>query len=381
MTSIRWWLALAMALLLGGCVSPPPRLQAPDRLFADALFKPPARAIDVREVFALSEPMQRYLREQIEPLVRRRGAEQALFDALYAQGQLKLDYDSTRTRTASEAFDARSGNCMSLVVMTGAFAQALGLQVHYQSVVIDEVWSRSDDLYFAIGHVNIRLGRAKPGWDTSWMTIDFQPGQDPSRQHVKVIDEARVLAMFMNNRAAEALSHGDLDEAYAWVREAARQDPQYAAVYNTLGVVYLRRGALAEAETALRAVRSVEPRNPHALGNLVQALLRQGRQAEALPLQAELARLQPTPPFAGFEQGRQAMRAGDYRRARDLFEAEVARSPHYHEFHFWLALAHLQLGQTRDASEHLRAAMENSTTPAQHAIYAGKLQRLKAVVQ
>ena len=74
------------------------------------------------------------------------------------------------------------------------------------------------------------------------------------------------------------------------------------------------------------------------------------------------------------------MQAGDYRRARDLFEAEVARSPHYHEFHFWLALAHLQLGQTRDAREHLQAAMENSTSPAQHAIYAGKLQRLKAAV-
>jgi len=280
MTSIRWWLALAAAFLLGGCVSPPPRLQAPERLFADTLFKPPARAVDVREVFALSEPMQRYLREQIEPLVRRRGAEQALFDALYAQGQLKLDYDGTRTRTAAEAFDARSGNCMSLVVMTGAFAQALGLQVHYQSVVTDEVWSRSDDLYFAIGHVNIRLGRAKPGWDTSWMTIDFQPGQDPSRQHVKVIDEARVLAMFMNNRAAEALSRGDLDEAYAWVREAARQDPQFAAVYNTLGVVYLRQGALAEAEAALRAAQALEPDNPHVIGNLAQVRRRQDRGAE-----------------------------------------------------------------------------------------------------
>jgi Flp pilus assembly protein TadD len=303
-----------------------------------------------------------------------------LFDALYAKGQLRLDYDNSRTRNAAEAFEARSGNCMSLLIMTGAFAQSLGLKVHYQTVLTDEAWAKSDNLYFAIGHVNIRLGQPRPGWEGSWMTIDFLPGQNLARQQVRQIDEARVLAMFMNNRSAEALSRGDLDEAYAWVRAASRADPQFAAVYNTLGVVYLHHGALAEAEKALRAAHGLEPDNPHALGNLVQVLFRQGRDAEAQGLRAALERLQSTPPFALFEQGRQAMRDGNFRHARQLFEAEIARSPDYHEFHFWLALAHLQLGETRAAERELQAALASSSTAAQHAIYAGKLEKLKAAV-
>lgn len=272
-------LCLGLAWLLGGCAAPA-RVQQPERLFADHLFKPPSTPIDADRVFAMSEAMRSYLHERIEPLARKRGAQQALYDALYAQGQLRLDYDNSRTRNAAEAFDARSGNCLSLLVMTGAFAQALGLTVHYQSVVTDEAWARHDDLIFAIGHVNIRLGRIRPGWDTSWMTIDFLPGQDLARQHVRPIDEARVLAMFMNNRAAEALARGQVDEAYAWIRAASGADAQFAAVYNTLGVVYLRQGALAEAEAALRAAQALEPDNPHVIGNLAQVRRRQDRGAE-----------------------------------------------------------------------------------------------------
>ena len=50
------------------------------------------------------------------------------------------------TRNAAEAFDARSGNCLSLVIMTAAFAKELGLPVRYQNVFVDEAWSRSGDL-------------------------------------------------------------------------------------------------------------------------------------------------------------------------------------------------------------------------------------------
>jgi hypothetical protein len=52
-----------------------------------------------------------------------REVRQLLFDALYGNGRLRLDYDSAMTRNATEAFAARSGNCLSLVLMTAAFAR------------------------------------------------------------------------------------------------------------------------------------------------------------------------------------------------------------------------------------------------------------------
>ena len=74
------------------------------------------------------------------------GREKALVQALYAKGELKLDYDTELTRNAAEAFAARSGNCLSLVIMTGAFANAMNLKVTYQQVATEDMWSRSGDM-------------------------------------------------------------------------------------------------------------------------------------------------------------------------------------------------------------------------------------------
>src|SRR5205814_2507802 len=88
-----------------------------------------------------------------------RGYQQGFVEALYTKGKLKLEYESTETRNAAEAFDARAGNCLSLVIMTGALAKELGFPVRYQRVYVDDTWGRSGDVYFSIGHVNLSLGK------------------------------------------------------------------------------------------------------------------------------------------------------------------------------------------------------------------------------
>ncbi len=59
-----------------------------------------------------------------------------------------------------EAFQARTGNCLSLVIMTAAFAKEVGLPVRFQSVYVPETWSRSGNLYFSSGHVNLASARS-----------------------------------------------------------------------------------------------------------------------------------------------------------------------------------------------------------------------------
>ena len=128
------WLGLLLCLLLAACATPP-RLHADERFFNDAKFVPPAERVRAEDVFALSPAMKRYLDQEIADKVRGRGRQQGLVDALYSKGELKLEYDSTMTRNAAQAFEARTGNCLSLVIMTAAFAKELGLAVHYQSVL------------------------------------------------------------------------------------------------------------------------------------------------------------------------------------------------------------------------------------------------------
>jgi Tfp pilus assembly protein PilF len=149
------------------------------------------------------------------------------------------------------------------------------------------------------------------------------------------LDEATVVAMFMNNRAAEALARDATDDAYWWARAGLLADPDFAGVINTLGVIYQRGGHAKAAEQVFAALLSRQPNHTQALHNLAMLLEQQGRKDEAAALQARLAALEPEPPYHWFVQGQQALRRGDARSARDYF-TRGARADYSSEFHSWL---------------------------------------------
>ncbi len=380
---MRSVIALLCSLLVAACATAPMQ-STTEKLFNDHLFVAPSESINAAEVFAVSDAMKRYIGVDIAGELRAKGSQQGLVDALYHKGQLKLEYDSALTRNAAQAFDARAGNCLSLVIMTAALAKELGLPVRYQNVVADDTWSRTGDIYFSIGHVNLALGKKKtdvgPGRNESEvLVIDFLPATD-IRARTRVLAESTIVAMYMNNRAVETFTDGQLNDAYWWAREAIRQDPKFLSAYNTLGVVYQRRGHFAEADRVFAHVLEREPANTRVMSNRVAALNALGRTAEAQALRDRLDRLEPDPPFSFFDRGLAAMREGDYKSARDLFAREVAREAYYHEFHFWLALAYVGLGDIDHARDHLALAMESSTTRSDRDRYAAKLDRIRAAV-
>jgi tetratricopeptide (TPR) repeat protein len=372
--------ALFALLVIGGCatVPAPPR----EQLFDDHLFAAPSQRISADDVFAASPQMKDYIATKIAAAAESRGPKWGLFDALYSKHELRLEYETTITRNAAQAFAARAGNCLSLVIMTAAFAKQMGLAVTYQQGYVDETWSRSGDLYLSIGHVNLTLESryVRSPLDSENLTIDFLPPEDIRGLRSRVIGESTIVAMYMNNRAVESMAAGKLDDAYWWAREAIAQDPTFVSSYNTLGAIYERSGHFERAERALRYVLASNPKNTHAMSNLVSVLERAGRTAEANELARRLAELEPDPPFSFFDRGVLAMRAGHYAVARDLFLKEVNRAPYYHEFHYWLAAAYAALGDYDRAREQMEFAIEYSPTRGDRALYAAKLARIDAHV-
>jgi Tfp pilus assembly protein PilF len=371
--------------LLAACASAPPLPAVPpSQWFADDAFEAPSHLIAPAQVFALSPAMEHYLEAEIAPQIRSQGRLRALVEALHSKAQLRLEFDTDTTRTAAQAFDARAGNCLSLVVMTAALAKRLELPVQYQALTGQETWSRNGDLSIINGHVNITVDKrlvdrvAGYGPDTA-LRLEFGALPPGRGSGLRVVSEATIVAMFMNNRAAEWLARGELADAYAYARAAVVHAPDYASAYNTLGVVYQRRGLADRAESAYRRALERDEDERAAMMNLARLLDGQGRVAEAASLRLRLARLEAEPPFMHFDLGRAAAQAGDFRTARDEILREMRRDPDYHEFHFWLAVALHGLGDIEQAREHLSTAMRNSTTRREQALYASKLQRLPAV--
>jgi len=377
-------IVVAACLGLGGCAQvakAPPAPVAP--LLQDDAFVSPAKPVHPEDILAMSPEMVHYVDDEISRRLRRSGRQQGLIDALYDRDMLRLEYDSATTRTASEAFAARSGNCLSLVIMTAALARYLELPVNFQSVDVEESWTRGQALLLTAGHVNLVLGqrpldKGRGVFTDPQMTVDFLPPQDLRGRRVTPISEARVLSMYLNNRAAETLAQGDLNQAYAWARAALIQDPGFTSAPITLGVIYHRRGLLAPAEAAFRHALRSEPQNTQALADLSSVLFSQGRTAEANEVKQTLAKLEAFPPFHFFELGKAAVQRGDYEAGRAWLQRELSRDPDYHEVHFWLAVAYSGLGDAKAARKHLTQALANSTTRGEHDLYAAKLDRLQA---
>jgi len=377
----RWSVVFACALL-SACGAQPLAPNRPGTFFNDAAFRAPPVPL-ATDIFAMSDAMRRFIHGEIDSQMRRRGRVEGLVDALQNRAQLRLEYDSAVTRTAAEAFDARAGNCISLVIMTAALAKELGLPLYYQQVYSEETWSRDGGILFRSGHVNMVLqprlaDRKRSSADGQHVTIDFLPSEDVRGYRTRPLEERTIIAMFMNNRAAESLARGRLDDAYWWAREAISRDSGFLDAHNTLGVIYHRHGNLDDAERVYRALLERMPDNADAIANLAAVLTTAGQPQAAQALLKKLQSLESHPPFHFQDQAELALKRGDPKVAISLFNQELARDPYYHAAHFGLAAAYYQLGDFASAREHLATAMENSTTRRDHELYAAKLDRLRS---
>lgn len=381
------WLSLwtSFSLLLAGCAGLDSTLSPPAALFADSRFARPLEPVGAGDLFTLSSAMRAYLDSPaFQKRLRAKSSRHGLVDALYSQTDLKLEYDSTTTRNARETYEARIGNCLSLVVMTAAFAKELGMPVQYQSVSMDHLWSRNNGLYLSSSHINISLGPnagdVRRGHDLrQLLTVDFLAREDAARLRSRTLEEDDVIALYLNNRAAEALPRARLDDAYWWARAAVGVRPRLVSALNTLGVVYQRHGDLALAERAFASALTQEPENLAVLRNMEPLLTALGRPQEAQLLARRIAGIEPVPPYHWFDQGVAALKAGRNERAVELFEREVKRAPYNDEFRFWLGMAYLRAGNVSEAREHIALAVDNSTQRDMRELYAAKLAQLRQV--
>ncbi|QOY96801.1 tetratricopeptide repeat protein [Massilia sp. UMI-21] len=370
--------------MLAGCASVQP--PAPPRPpLADARFAPPSEQVGADDLFTLSPEMRSYLNSPaFTRQLRQKGQRQGLVEALYSKSDLRLEYESSRTRTAAQTYADRSGNCLSLVIMTAAFARELGMPMRFRSVDADNTWSRTAGLYLGSSHVNISIGdRPESGTRTSdqydMLVVDFIPQDEAARLRARELDEDDIVALYLNNRAAEMLVQDRVDDAYWWARAAVNKRPGLVAALNTLAVIYDRHGDTALAEQTYRSALEREPENVMVMRNLQPVLAALGKHDEAQALGQRVASIEPFPPYYHFDKGMLALREGDFDKAKKLFEREVRRAPYNDEFRFWLGVAHLRLGDVRHAREQIARAVDTSTREEMRQLYSAKLAYLRSV--
>lgn len=351
-------LALAGALLASGCAttqgSPAAFVPWHDQAFG---YEASLVRVSKDELFRLDPDVERMARLALRPSDPTAKRVDALMTTIMGADRKGFSYEAGHSTTASETWKRRSGDCLSLTVLTYAVARAAGLDAQMQEVRAPALVDRRSGVEYVNRHVNVAFAVQTRGAQEHvlyprYIVIDFEP-QYATGFRGRPLDDNGIAARYYNNIGAEFMAQGRTAEAYAHFKTAIATDASYAAPYGNLAALYRKRGLEPDAERLLRRAVELSVEPEVALQGLHQLLVDRGREAEARSVAERLREYQDSDPYYWIAQGLRHLGDSQPRRAVDALEHANSISSGFGEVHRLLAVAYFRLGDRKRADEQL----------------------------
>ncbi len=348
----------------------------PDELLAGASLSmakdSAAPVVREQEVLALSAEMKEFLNAHVD----RKGSDNLklyqLTSAIIDANAFGVVYDD-KTRTASETFRERRGNCLSFANMFVAMARDVGLNVQFQEVDIPPDWTLDKDTFVLNRHVNVYVDLGMSGT----RVVDFDIGDFKSTYEMRRISDTRARAHYYNNIGVERMQAGDTASALACFRRAiANGERQFSPAWTNLGTLYLRNGDRAHAEAAYLQALQASSGDLVAMSNLARLYELIGDRDRAAAYRKRVIRHRWLNPYYRFELARRAYSAKDYDQAIGHLKYAIRKRPREDQFYFLMGLSYLQKGDAPAARRWLARAEEVASTDALKRKYSSKIDIL-----
>jgi Flp pilus assembly protein TadD len=370
--------AALAGLITLACASAPPRRDGvritPDELRAGTVLGEapgPSSLVAPEAVLAVSAEMQAFLEAHVARGADRVTRVRQLAGAIVDESRFGLKYDET-TRTASETFRTRRGNCLSFSNMFVAMARRVGLTADFQEVDVPPDWSFKDDAFVLNRHVDVFVDLGKDGEHV----VDFNMADFRTTYDRRRISDARALAHFYNNMAVERMQAGDTKSAFSYFRRATDHDPLFSPAWTNLGILYLRKGHPDYAEAAYLQALKADGGDLVAMSNLADLYERQGDQGRAATYRDRVADHRHRNPYYRFQLAREAFQAQDYDGAISHLKYAVRTRRNEDQFCFLLGMSYLKKGDQEAARRWLTRAQDVAATDALKRRYSSKIDVL-----
>ncbi len=358
---------LLRALSIGGCFvvlaacAAAPRAPLPAQLpWQDQAFDYDAALVSVgkRDLFQLEDALLTKLNDSSIQNSSAQYRLHYLVSILFGPKAKDFPYSGGHSTVAAETWRRKTGDCLSLTVLSYSLANALGMSVQMQEVRVPVVFDRRGNVEFLNRHVNVLIRGAGEVYliagsmRSGDMIIDFEP-QVASRREGMALSDDGILARFYNNVAAEYLAQGDLALAYAHFKAAVLADPGYSPSYSNLAQLYIRKSFLPSAERLLLHAIALDDDADIALRSLHQLLVSQGRESEAVKYTEILHARQEKDPYYWLGVGLDQLQRGNYRKAISALEHAQELTRGFQEVHRYLAIAYWRAGKPSQAKNQL----------------------------
>jgi Flp pilus assembly protein TadD len=267
------------------------------------------------------------------------------------------------THYAEDVASLNKGNCMSLAVLTGAFAEVIGLDFSYKEVRTLPVYSKENNLLLSSTHVQTIL------YDESFtpqnnyvyfskpsVVIDYFPVN--SNKAGRSVSKASFISMFYKNLAANALIQNNLDRAFYLAEKSYGYDKRNVEVINLLGVIHRRAGDILSAENIYKIGMEVSSSSLALMSNYLMLLRSEQRFVEADRIESKLALLDDPNPYQWLEQAYSAQMQNNSNKAVLYYKKALDKAPYLHQAYIGLYQIYSKNGQHIQAKKMLVKALE-----------------------
>jgi len=334
------------------------------------------------EVFKLDDDMRAMVQAKLINNLTASQKAKVLLEHLFDEENISLNYEGNANVTAIQAYRSKSANCMSLTIMAYALAKEAGMNISFQEVDVPEYWVRNGQYSLLTGHVNL-IVKENDGvnrrvvWGERSTQIDFDPFVAKKHFPSHIIKKHTLLAMFYNNKGAEALVNNDLTTAYQYIKAATQTDPLFASAWGNLGILYKLSNNYDIAESAYRHAVSLKPNNLTSLGNLALLLNKQGRVDEAKPIDEYIFKRRIKNPYYHALLANEAFFNKSYQQALQHYKKAISLDDEQHEFYFGLAKTYFKQDRLRLAKRAMSKAVALTKAKDTQRQYIAKLNLLK----
>lgn len=341
---------LAGMLMLGGCASgqKPKELVPPPLLHAG----PEVQVVDV-DILAVTPAMEAFLERYILEYSNSHTRLNLLATSVTSSGVLGFDYDDTRTLTAAEAFETRSGNCLGFANLIVALARRAGLTASYEEVFRRPVWASREDTVLVMKHIIVVIESHHNNYVMDASGLEISPNA-----HRRVVDDSYAKALYLNNIGANALLKNDLPTAYAYMAKAIETQPLLTDSWVNLGVVFGRNEQIDDAITVLQKALLIDPYEYSAMSNLYEIYLEEGDLVAAQEYKSKVDRYRRRNPYYLLHLSNEALELNRYDESISLLERAIRKKKDDHLLHFAMAKTQYLSGETIAAEYSLDRARE-----------------------
>ena len=388
--SMKKILLLAVLLVVTGCTtSQPKRLikntSVPEVPSPDNLIFGERPNIETKEsLFFISEQRKKHFFDYYnDPNLAHERPNVRVYN--YLENYLDNFNYHANTFTAEETLEQNNGNCLTLAILTYAFAQIVDIKTGLQLVQAPPVYQRKGDIMLTSQHIRTLLydsdteDNKQSFWNTTGLAVDYFPGRET--RVLRRVDFDEFVAMYYRNKASEAIVEKKLSKAYWYVMEALKHFPAESDSINTLAVIYSRSGL---PKLAMRVYEYGLKHSRHKLeliSNYHSLLKRLKKHRKAKEIAQLLANYEDPNPFRWIDLGHKAYKEQSYSKALRYYRKANKLAPYLHEGYAGIARVRYQMGHYKRAHKSINLALNNTFYKKARNVYQEKLNLLTNLLE